>query len=855
MNTTVSAVPAVCVGKTSFPLKPDAAERGPVPLLGTGEASARPWRLLDGPPYANGAPHLGHVLNKHLKDTMVRAQAALGHPVEWRPGWDCHGLPLELAVEKQGGNRKDPRAFAALARQFAGSQVDVQRDVFHRQGWACQWDRPWRTMDPQMEAGTLRVLADLLDNQALEVRHTAVPWCPLCQSTLSGAEQEDKELTLETWLAPFALADGTWLMSWTTTPWTLPLHRGLVVHPHATYRALQRDGQTLWVSQETAVSMAKTLGAQLGAATLEGRELVGMDYRTPWAQGTVVGDERVSSDAGTGVLHAVPGLADLDTQLACRFGWEVLDHLTPDGRVALSPCDAQNGVEANQAVVPAVVQAYASWPVHPLRSTATVAHCWRHKAPLLTRNSRQVFLVLTDALRDRVGRWVEQMAFTPESARARLRAAVASRPDWCLSRQRTWGVPLALHLDRHTGQPHARASVWMRRVADAMETQGVEAWWNTPADHWLADDASLEHVERLDDVLDVWFDSGCVPQLVGRADAVVEGTDQHRGWFQSCLWVAAALGQDRPPFDRVVTHGFVVDGSGAKLSKSTGGDSQAPKGAAVLPPPWSELPTDVVRVWALTGAEGSEKAWSVDTVREATAVLSRWRGVVRFLLANALPVTTDLEVSSLEPWDRWWWQRSQTVSQEVVSLCAQGLVGEAVAKAAAFGEEFSSVALGSWKDRLYCAPPSTAERQRLDRALKGCLSAWLGMLGVLAPRLVWEWEQHGQSPSGEKAPAVSSEELAQVNLVLEARRQLAPWAERLAVQKVPPARRQVHWGQAPAWSPSLLADALDVAQVMREGVLAVSETLDVVCQRCRRAHPKWVGPVCVVCHDRTAGVT
>ena len=851
--TTVSspAVPAVSVGKTDFPLKPAPDARGPVPLLSPAPQMQHVWHLLDGPPYANGAPHLGHVLNKHLKDAMVRANAALGHPVQWRPGWDCHGLPLELAVEKLGGNRKDPSAFARRARAFAQEQVDVQRNVFQQQGWACQWGDAWRTMDPAMEAGTLRVLAQLLDNGALEVRQTAVPWCAQCQSTLSGAEQEEKAVTLETWLAPFELSDGSYLMSWTTTPWTLPLHHGLVVHPHGVYRQLLLEEHTLWVSQETAEDNARVLGAVVGDATRTGEELVGQAYRTPWRQGTVVGDERVSVSAGTGVLHAVPGLSELDTQMARRWGWEVLEYLTPDGRVALSPCSAQNGVLASKALVPEVVEAYRGWPAQALQSQVSVGHCWRHKTPLLTRNSRQVFLVVSEALRARVSGWVERMAFTPESSRARLRAAVASRPDWCLSRQRTWGVPLALHLDRQTGQPHAQAGQWMRRVAQAMEERGVEAWWETPPEHWLGDDARLEDVERLDDVLDVWFDSGCVPQLVGLADAVVEGTDQHRGWFQSCLWVAAALGQEEPPFQRVVTHGFVVDAHGMKLSKSAGGDAQA-KAKGPPPPAWSSLPTDVVRVWALAGSEGSEKAWSVDTVRDATALVARWRGVVRFLLANALPEDFPVEPSALEPWDRWWWQRTQGVSVDVLKLCAEGLVGEAVSRTAAFGEEFSALALGAWKDRLYCAPASTLERQKLDRALKGCLAAWLQLLDVLTPRLVEEWQGYGHRPFLVPAPAVTPEEAAEVLSVLAMRERLAVDAERLATQKVPPSRRQVNWALAPAWAPNLLADALDVAQVVREGPGEVAETWAPVCPRCRRAHPEWVGNVCLTCHRRTA---
>ena len=851
----MSAVPPVFVGKTPFPLKTPMEPRGPLPLTNVG-SSALPWRLLDGPPYANGAPHLGHVLNKHLKDALARAHAALGKKVEWRPGWDCHGLPLELAVERQGGNRADREAFAGLARAYASEQVAVQDTVFQAQGWSAQWDAPWRTMDPAMEAGTLRVLASLLERGALEVRHTAVPWCPSCQSTLSGAEQEEKPVTADTWLAPFALSDGSFLMSWTTTPWTLPLNQGLVVHPNASYRALELGATTLWVSEETAERWAGVLGAEVGQAVCQGKELVGLAYRTPWKGGHVLGSERVLPEAGTGVLHAVSGLAELDTCLGQEFGWEAPDHLTPDGRVQHSPCASQNTTLAGGDLPVAVREGYEGWPgLTVLPQTWQAPHCWRHKAPLLTRRSRQVFLSLSVAMRQRVEGWVETLAFTPESARARLRAAVGSRPDWCLSRQRTWGVPMALFLDKHTGQPHAHAAKWMRRAADRVETQGVEAWWKEPSSTWLQEEADEATVERVDDVLDVWFDSGCVPQLVGAADAVVEGSDQHRGWFQSCLWVAAALGQEEPPFHRVVSHGFVVDAQGQKFSKSTGGDAGAATCKSVAPPLWSTLPTDVVRAWALAGSEGAEKAWTVDTVREAQAVVDRWRGVVRFMVANQLEESTAVALKTLEPWDRWWWLRCQQTAASVVESCSRGFTGEALMQAASFGDEFSSVALGSWKDRLYCADPHSQERQSLDAVVKGCLAAWLQALSVLAPRLVDEVQPYVK-PLAANMPenvAVTEVEREEVSRVLEMRQSLAQAAERLSSEKVPPARRCVGWTLAPAWPLSLVADALDVAQVVRDQK-GLFETHDPVCPRCRRAQPAWEGLVCMRCSERVGVV-
>ena len=869
---------SVSVGQTDFPLRPCATDHAAVPpfTVSSRSAASAHFRLLDGPPYANGAPHLGHVLNKHLKDVVARAATALGHDVEWRPGWDCHGLPLELAVEKQGAPRAQDSAsrkvFVAAARHLASSQAQAQSNVFQAQGWSADWASPWHTQDPSMEAGTLRVLADLLDLGLLDVRFAAVPWCPACASTLSNAEQEEKLLTTTAWLVPFVLDNDDVLLSWTTTPWTLPLHRALVVNPQAMYVALDTHAGRAWVSQDTAKEWAGVLSATTSPTTVLGCDLVGREYSTPWSRGVVASDEAVLASAGTGVLHAVPGLSDLDTELGRLHRWKLVQHLAPNGRVTHTPCADQEGLPAGPKASAVVRPSYAQSPwFRELPYQTEHPHCWRHHVPLLTRPSRQVFLRLDPAVRARADAMVHAMDFTPEASRARLLASMKNRPDWCLSRQRTWGVPLALFLDRETGQPHPEASTWMRRVATEVALSGVEAWWDQPSNHWFGDGSdSVDHatLDRVDDVLDVWFDSGCVPQLLGAADIVVEGTDQHRGWFQSCVWVAAALGTE-PPFRRVATHGFVLGMSGEKLSKSKGGDANA-KSAQKLPT-WSELPTDVVRVWALSGTEGHDKVWTADTVRAAQGCLSRWRGVVRFLLANTLPNPSDPKMlDDMPSWDRYWWHRCNTVADQVLDLCVKARVGESVALLQVFGESFSSLALGSWKDRLYCAPSCTKERQMLDLAVRGCLVAWGKMLEVMAPRLRHETQSYWPSMDAAQTPYVSPAEAEEVERVVRCRVSLGSFVEALAQQKGGSGtRRLAGLADTPKWQGQLLADALDVGQysyssegldpvrVVMSGqpnTLYLGRSPDPVCPRCRRAQPAWPGDVCVVCEDRLSQV-
>jgi isoleucyl-tRNA synthetase len=861
----MSVLPPVSVGKTDFPLRPCALDHGPVPaFLSPGATS---FRLLDGPPYANGAPHLGHVLNKHLKDAVARAANARGYDVEWRPGWDCHGLPLELAVEKQGVLRADRQAFVGAARAYASVQAQGQSAVFQQQGWSAQWQSPWHTQDPQMEAGTLRVLADLLDRGVLDVRFTSVPWCAACASTLSNAEQEEKSVTLPSWVVPFTLDDGSALLSWTTTPWTLPLHRALVVNPEASYVLLALGEHRAWVSADTATQWSQALGASVLPETMTGSELAGRPYHTPWkTNGVVVADNAAQPQFGTGVLHAVPGLSELDTALGAKHGWGLLQHLSPSGRVELSPCVEENDVPAGPKANAVVRPYYENNPwFHELPYTAELSHCWRHHTPLLTRASRQVFLRLDDSVRSRAEEMVARMSFTPEGGRNRLLGAMRNRPDWCVSRQRTWGVPLALFLDKATGQPHPKASSWMRRVADQVAVDGVEAWWSQPSSAWLEGEADPSTLERVDDVLDVWFDSGCVPQLLGSSDVVVEGTDQHRGWFQSCLWLAAAL--DAPlPFQRVVTHGFVLDYSGSKLSKSKGGDQKPSKGPKLAT--WNELPTDVVRVWALSGTEGHDKAWTTETVQAAQGALARWRGVLRFLLANALPQPQNENLmAQLPAWDRYWWQRTQATTAKVLDLVAHARTGEAVSLALEFGEEFSAQAVGSWKDRLYCAPASTVERQALDLAVRGCLLSWGCMLEVLAPRTRLEAQPFWPEMGAHLTPKVTTSEVEDVERVRAMRLALAPANEELAKQKGGGGtRRLAGWDGAPEWPSQTMADAFDVGQFggSTEGLDPVPVTvlgqkmtvylgrsMDPVCPRCRRAQSLWAEHCCQVCADRT----
>lgn len=812
-TTTASQVPSsvssspypVHVGRTTFPMKP-AQRAWPTPGPRVAHADDPSFVLLDGPPYANGALHLGHVLNKHLKDALVRAAQAQGHAVRWQPGWDCHGLPVELNVERQGVPRTPVGPFLTAARTYAAGQVEQQRASFAEQGLTADWNRPYRTMDPAQEGATLAVFADLVERGHVVLRHTPTWWCPACGSTLASAEHEEQERTVRSCVVAFELLDASSgspeaLLAWTTTAWTVPYHEGLVVNPDARYVAVERsehpDAGRAWVAEDAMDALSRTVTDLRRAPEVParwGRDLVGRRYRAPMDDParvrTVVADASVQPGGGTGVLHAVPAFAHEDAVLGQRFGWPMTTVLGPDGRFGEQAWAAHRGQDLGTAqtrTMDALATGSVTGPWFAERPwTQEHPHCWRHKTPLVVRPSRQVYLHLTGAVRARALGMLDQVRFVPESGRARLLDAVTQRPDWCLSRQRSWGVPVALFVHRDTGALHPCTVKVLRRVAARVATEGVEAWWRSTDAEWFdglddperpAQTVEHEDYERVSDVLDVWFDSGCVHRTTAAAgrvpDVVLEGHDQHRGWFQSSLWVAAALGEALP-YRTVVTHGFVVQADGRKLSKSEGGDQTvhatgtgptgkpAPKPKATPVPSWSELPSDVVRVWALQAACHLDKVWGAQDVRLAQDTYAKLRNSLRFGLAN-LPSERLLAPASTGPtadrpfpgYDarRWWpldrWAVTQALAlrDEALAAFAAARFEQGVQALHRLANEVLSKGLyTTLKDRLYCAAEGSEERTCAVEALHTAWQALADGLWVLTPNLMAELEAHLGAP-------------------------------------------------------------------------------------------------------------
>jgi len=618
-------------------------------------ADRPPFLLVDGPPYANGDIHIGHAVNKILKDIIVKSARLDGHHAAFVPGWDCHGLPIELQVEKKHGKvgrKLDAAAFRERCRAYAAEQVARQRSDFERLGVLADWDQPYLTMHPAFEAEQLRALADIVSNGHVVRGFKPVHWCLDCGSSLAEAEVEyaDKRSTAVDVRFPSADAadlaqrfglDGAAeadFVIWTTTPWTLPANQALSVHPELEY---------VWVrlsNGRAIVVAAELMEAVLGRAGVEGQEqarvrgsaLEGAKAQHPFAQRQVpvVCGDHVTLDAGTGIVHTAPGHGTDDYVIGQRYGLETYNPVGGDGVfVEGAPLVAGEHVRKADPIVVDALRA-SGHLLHEAPFDHSYPHCWRHKTPLIFRATPQWFIAMDgNGLREGALAAIDETQWIPAWGESRIRSMVEGRPDWCISRQRTWGVPMAVFIDRQTQSLHPDTAALLRRVAEAVERDGLEAWFgSTPAD-WGLDP---EQYEACPDTLDVWFDSGVVHRCAGPAtgtapgdaiaDLYLEGSDQHRGWFQSSLLTSVAI-HGRAPYKAVLTHGFTVDEHGHKMSKSAGN---------VVPPQqvMKTLGADILRLWVASADYSGEIAISDNLLKRVGEAYRRIRNTLRFVLGN-----------------------------------------------------------------------------------------------------------------------------------------------------------------------------------------------------------------------------
>jgi len=673
--------------QTDFPMKANLAQREPARLEAWAQmdlyrrlreqGAGRPLFILhDGPPYANGELHIGHAINKILKDIIVKSKTLSGFDAPYVPGWDCHGLPIELNVEKKvgkPGHKVSAGEFRQHCRDYASKQVASQKADFVRMGVFGDWDHPYLTMDFRFEANIVRALAKIIDRGHLHRGFKPVHWCLDCGSALAEAEVEyqDKVSSAVDVVFPFAdqseaaarlgcdVSGEIALAIWTTTPWTLPANRGVALSAELDYVLLSVSGRRVMVAEALAEACAQRFGSEsvdiVGRAS--GAQLEGLLLTPPFGADPVpiVLGEHVTTEAGTGCVHTAPAHGLEDFEMGRRYGLEVYNPVGGNGVYHPdTPVFAgQHIFKANDDIVAALAERNVLLCHRPFEHS--YPHCWRHKTPIIFRATPQWFISMSgNGLLNAAQQAVENVQWVPDWGRARIDSMLTERPDWCISRQRTWGVPIALFVHKVTGDLHPDTQALMERVAVRIEGEGIDAWFDLDPADLLG--AEADDYEKVTDTLDVWFDSGVTHDCVLRerdglhwpADLYLEGSDQHRGWFQSSLLTGIGA-HDAAPYRSVLTHGFTVDGEGRKMSKSLG--NIIPAGKAM-----NDLGADVLRLYVSAADYRNEISASDEIFKRTGDAYRRIRNTARFLLSNLAgfdPSCDALPFEQCLPLDRW----------------------------------------------------------------------------------------------------------------------------------------------------------------------------------------------------------
>jgi len=784
--------------KTDFPMKANLAQREPEQVkhweemqLYTQMRSANKDKprfvLHDGPPYANGDIHIGHAVNKILKDIIVKARAMSGFDAPYIPGWDCHGLPIELQVEKKvgkAGHKVSHSEFRAACRDYAKKQVDGQRTDFKRLGVIGDWDHPYLTMDYRFEADIVRALGKIIANGHLHKGSKPVHWCADCGSALAEAEveYEDKSspaidvrfsvLDIEALKARLAhidhahLCDDISVVIWTTTPWTLPANQAVALNPKLEYSVIRCTGaggfgdECLILASELVEACTRRYGVTdfRVVGTCMGDALENLKLQHPFykREVPVILGDHVTLDAGTGAVHTAPGHGVEDYVVGQRYHLKVDNPVGPNGVfVEGTPLfEGMHVFKANDEVLETLRT--HNKLVHAEKLLHSYPHCWRHKTPIIFRATPQWFISMDQQnLRADSMQQIRQTKWLPEWGLNRIEAMMDGRPDWCISRQRTWGVPIALFVHKKTGQIHPRTPELIEQVAQLIEQGGVDAWYHLDSSTLLGKEAG--DYEQVQDILDVWFDSGVTHYVVLNqregytdypvADLYLEGSDQHRGWFNSSMVTSVAMFK-RAPYKAALTHGFTVDAKGEKMSKS--------KGNVVAPQKvMTQYGADILRLWVAATDYRAEMKVSDEILKRTADAYRRIRNTSRYLLANIGdfdPKTNIVAMDKLISLDRWAVARAQQLQAELQDAYDKYEFHRIYQKV----HNFCAVDMGSFyldviKDRIYTCQKDSLARRSAQTAVFHIVEA---MVRWFAPILSFTAEEIWKYLPGERNASV-----------------------------------------------------------------------------------------------------
>ncbi|RKZ77493.1 MAG: isoleucine--tRNA ligase [Candidatus Parabeggiatoa sp. nov. 1] len=783
--------------KTDFPMRGNLSKREPDFLahwenlglyqrLRQQRQGSPTFILHDGPPYANGDIHIGHAVNKILKDIIVKAQTLSGFDAPYVPGWDCHGLPIELEVEKQHGKSNPGKNFEAhhfrnACRKYAKRQVDKQRIDFKRLGVIGDWDNPYLTMDYQTEANIIRALGRIIAAGYLDKGFKPVHWCSDCGSALAEAEVEYEDKASKAIDVRFAVINEEALLArchhvpehvgsgplsvviWTTTPWTLPANQAVALHPELEYSVVQcEDGQYGAERLLVAEALLKDTMFRYGVehyhvvAYCQGKALEGLQLQHPFydRQVPLILGEHVTTEAGTGAVHTAPGHGQEDYVVGQHYGLPVDNpvdekgHFRPD-----TPLFAGEHVfTANEHVID--VLKVGGRLVHEQRIRHSYPHCWRHKTPIIFRATPQWFISMDkQGLRQQALEAVKTVTWMPDWGQQRIEGMVVNRPDWCISRQRNWGVPIPLFVHKNTSALHPRTQELIEACAQRVEQSGIDAWFELEPAELLGEEAV--DYDKVTDTLDVWFDSGAThatilenhAKLRVPADLYLEGSDQHRGWFQSALLTSVAMRDGAPPYKSVLTHGFTVDAQGRKMSKSMG-NVVAPQQVI------KTLGADVLRLWVAATDYRSEMSVSQEILKRVADAYRRLRNTARFFLANLHdfnPETDCVAPEDMLALDRWAVDKAFHLQQELIAAYDAYLFHVVYQKLHHFcAVDMGSLYLDIIKDRQYTCQTNSLARRSAQTALYHIVEAlvrWFAPILSFTAEDIWRYKPGTRSDS------------------------------------------------------------------------------------------------------------
>lgn len=781
----------VFLPKTDFPMRGELPKREPeilakwhamdlnAKLREAGKTKPK-WILHDGPPYANGNIHMGHAVNKILKDVVVKSWQMMGYDAPYVPGWDCHGLPIEWKIEEQYRDKGldkdsiDKLQFRDECRKFAKHWVDTQSGQFQRLGVSGDWKNPYLTMTNRAEASIAREIHKFALNGGLYRGAKPIMWSVVEKTALAEAEieyQDHKSITI--WVrfpvvkTSVKLLEGADIVIWTTTPWTMPSNRALAFGKDIEYGVYEFDGQKIAV----AVSLSESVKA---AAKIENWELVGT-FKGGEVAGTVckhplngqgydfdvrlLEGDFVTADAGTGFVHIAPGHGEDDFNLGVANGVEVTDNVSDDGKfrdhvplfagleVYTQKGEMGNG---NFAVLKALTEAGKLLAKGSLKHE--YPHSWRSKAPLIFRTTPQWFISMqTNNLRETALKAITDTEWIPAKGEARIRSMIENRPDWCISRQRAWGVPIALFVHKDTKEVLKDEKVF-QRIFDIFEKEGSDSWWKRPASDFLGAAHNADDFEQIFDIVDVWFESGSThafvvedrPELAQRADLYLEGSDQHRGWFHSSLLESCGT-RGEAPYKAVLTHGFVLDEKGYKMSKSLGN---------VVDPleTMQEHGADILRLWTLTSDFAEDIRIGKDSLKSTGDLYRRIRNTLRFLLGALDGFTKEEAVSLADPNSLPELEQLMLHQLHEMDAKVRGYIKDyEFLKLTKELHDFCNANLSAFyfdirKDRLYCDAPEGFERRACRSVMAeifSCLTAWLAPVLAFTAEEAWGFKPAG----------------------------------------------------------------------------------------------------------------